>query len=127
MSSRCLCLSTLSTKLPSYLNWRLYSLWILEMTITSVLCGLKMVYHLLAQMLNLLRSSFKTLFNSAKLAEEKLKEVSSAKSLAFPIRSSAISFMNNKNKSGPKTDPCGTPAFNIASDKTPFTNTFFFI
>ena len=39
----------------------MYSLWILGMTITSVFCGLKMVNHLLAQMLSLLRSSFKTL------------------------------------------------------------------
>ena len=43
-----------------------------------------MVNQLLAQMLNLLRSSFKTLSNSAKLVEEKLREVSSAKSLAIP-------------------------------------------
>ena len=47
------------------------------MTITFVLCGLNMVNHILAQMLNLLRSSFKILSNSAKSAEEKLREVSS--------------------------------------------------
>ena len=35
------------------------------MTITSVFCELKMVNHLLAQMLNLLRSSLKTHSNSA--------------------------------------------------------------
>ena len=46
------------------------------MTITSVLCGLNMVDHLLAQMLTLLRSSFKTLSDSAKSAEEKLREMS---------------------------------------------------
>ena len=34
---------------------------ILEMTITSVFCRLKLANHLLTQMLNLLRSSFKTL------------------------------------------------------------------
>ena len=51
------------------------------MAITSFFCGLKMVNHLLAQILNLLRSSFKTLSNSAKSAEEKLREVSSAKSI----------------------------------------------
>ena len=51
------------------------------MTITSVFCGLKMVYHLLAQILNLLRSRFKTLSYSTKSAEEKLREVSSAKSI----------------------------------------------
>ena len=65
------------------LNWRLYSLWVLEMTITYVFCGLKTVNHLLAQMLNLLRSSFKTLSNPAKSAEGKLREVSSAKGLGL--------------------------------------------
>ena len=39
--------------------------------------------HLLAQMLNLLRSSSKTLSNSAKSAEGKLREVSSAKGLGL--------------------------------------------
>ena len=45
------------------------------MTITSVSFGLNMVYHLLAQMLNLLSSSFKTLSNFARSAEEKINEV----------------------------------------------------
>ena len=39
--------------------------------------------HLLAQMLNLLRSLSKSLSNSAKSAEGKLREVSSAKSLGL--------------------------------------------
>ena len=92
----------------------MYSLWILEMTITSVFCRLKMVNHLLAQTLNFLISSFKTLSNCDKSAEEKLREVSSAKSLPFQS-DHVIYFMNNKNKSGPNTEPCGTPVFNIAS------------
>ena len=43
------------------------------MTITSVLCGLNIVSHLLAQILNLLRPSFKTLSNSAKSEEKKCR------------------------------------------------------
>ena len=74
-----------------------------------------MVNHFLAQTLNLLRSLFITLYNSAKKATEKQRKVSAPNSLAIPIIKSAISFINNKIKSGANTEPGGILALNIAS------------
>ena len=44
--------------------------------------------------------------------DEKLSDVSSAKSRAKPINSSDISLIYIR-KRGPRTDPCGAPAFMV--------------
>ena len=38
------------------------------------------------------------------------RDVSSAKSLAFDFKPSGKSFMKIRKRSGPRIDPCGTPA-----------------
>ena len=74
------------------------------------------------------KSLFTTLSITANLVEEKLREVSSANKRAIPVRLSVISIILIKNKSGPKTDPCGTPAeIGFSEEYTPFTNTFWCI
>jgi hypothetical protein len=47
------------------------------------------------------------------------------KNLLSPSMSSAVSFMNTKNNSGPRTDPWGTPAFKSSnSDNASLIATF---
>ncbi len=47
---------------------------------------------------------------SSKLVDEKAKELSSAYNLEMLSKCSVISFTYTKNNSGPRTEPCGTPA-----------------
>ena len=45
--------------------------------------------------------------------DEKLSDVSSAKSRAKPVNSSDISLIQIRKSRGPRTYPCGTPAFMV--------------
>ena len=45
------------------------------------------------------------------LVDECERDASSANKRAKLSRSSAISFMYNTKRRGPRTDPCGTPTF----------------
>ena len=49
---------------------------------------------------------------------------SSAKSLMFELIESVMSFMYNRKRTGPRTEPWGTPEMTLAGDEwEPFTDT----
>ena len=81
---------------------------------------------------SLLEASHRKTFSSSVLtsfcSEEKSlfwaqRKVSSAKSLVYKLVAQGKSLINNKNKSGPKIDPCGTPKSTLVKeDIIPFGN-----
>ena len=75
-----------------------------------VLVELKVTLNLLAQIDTLSRSLFRMLVVSCVSLPNAKSVVSSAKIWGVDSRSVMISLMKSKKRSGPKRDPCGTPA-----------------
>ena len=60
--------------------------------------------------------------------DEKLSDVSSAKSRAKPVNSSDISLIEIRKSRGPRTDPCGAPAFMVCCfEKVSLRKTFWLL
>ena len=72
--------------------------------------GLKFTNHLRAHSVTRNMSWFNIPSISRIFEAEKKRELSSAKSLVKLNKFSDISFTYMRNKRGPSTDPCGTPA-----------------
>ena len=83
----------------------------LPMKRSSVLFGLKSIFHFIDQSCILSKSFSKLRFISSVSLEEDERDVSSAKMRVILIKLSAISFIKMRNIKGPRTDPLGTPAF----------------
>ena len=62
------------------------------------------------------------------MGAENIRQVSSAYNLVSNSEAKGKSLMYNKNKSGPRTDPWGTPiSIGNSLDFQPFTNVYCFI
>jgi hypothetical protein len=84
---------------------------LLEMSSSFVFGGLNETRHLSAQCWICSRFSFIISAASAGLSTSTNRHVSSAKSLILQLLiTCTMSFMNIRKRSGPRTDPCGTPA-----------------
>ena len=81
---------------------------ILEINTSLVLVGLNVVSQYADQPCNFSKSLFILVSISMVLVDECEREASSANKRS---RSSAISLMYHTKRRGPRTDPCGTPAF----------------
>ena len=76
----------------------------------SVFAGLNFTSQVFAHCVILSRSEFKVSTAVSGFSTTRKRLVSSANSLMFEPISFAISFIYRRNSSGPRMDPCGTPA-----------------
>jgi len=76
---------------------------------TLSFAGLNVTNHCLGQFEICFKSWFIIACKSSIFDVDDAKDVSSANSLVILCKLSVISFTNDKNKSGPSTDPWGTP------------------
>ena len=82
--------------------------------------GLKVTSQRLAHSIIFSRSMFKSSAAISGFSTIINKLVSSAKSRIFEPMSVTISLIKSRNRSGPKIDPCGTPArMKFHADSTP--------
>ena len=85
-----------------------------------VFAALKETSHIPAHCVILERSSLRTFAASVGSSTIMKMVVSSAKSRMFDLNSRTISLIYNRNSSGPKIDPGGTPArMNTQSEVAP--------
>jgi len=125
ITPRCLCSGT------SFICWfctnrgRWSGLFIvLEISIDSVLDGLKVTSHLLAHEFIFCRSSFKisAIIIGFSTIIERL--VSSANNFTFEVLSDTISYMYMRTNNGQRMEPWGTPASMVTIfENTPFKQT----
>ena len=76
----------------------------------SVFAGLNFTSQVFAHCVLLSRSEFKVSAAVSGFSSTRKRLVSSANSLMFEPISFTISFICRRNSSGPRMDPCGTPA-----------------
>ena len=92
----------------------------LERIIDSVLFGLNVTNHLFAQDVILSISDCILSAVSSGFLTTKNKLVSSANRLIFEFISTTMSFIYIKKRSGPRIEPCGTPAdIELRSEELP--------
>ena len=77
----------------------------------SVFSGANDTFHSVAHLCILLRSEFKISPRVILSLRLRYVLVSSAKSFMVEVISLVISFIYTRKSMGPRTDPCGTPAF----------------
>ena len=76
----------------------------------SVFAGLNFTSQVFVHCVILSRSEFKVSAAVSGFSTTRKRLVSSANSLMFEPISFTISFIYRRNSSGPRMDPCGTPA-----------------
>ena len=76
----------------------------------SVFAGLNFTSQVFAHCVILSRSQFKVSAAVSGFSTTSKRLVSAANSLMFEPISFTISFIYRRNSSGPRMDPCGTPA-----------------
>ena len=83
----------------------------------SVFAGLNFTSQVLVHCAIFSRSEFSVAAAVSGFSTTRDRPVSSAKSLIFDPMSYTISLISRRNNSGPRIDPCGTPAWTVCLEE----------